>query len=164
MQPPTVVSSSSSSPSEAGTGGNETGGQCRSSRSSIPPLGQPAVGGYASGSGHSSAGKRPRSPPPSAQTRKECTSSAGRKKKSDLGAEALVEMVKIGKQKLEIAREMINIAKGSQSTIPPIDVCMSRVFNLVRRTDIRAIAVGMSLRAESDRQLFMTLNDELALV
>nr|CAD1821622.1 unnamed protein product [Ananas comosus var. bracteatus] len=73
-------------------------------------------------------------------------------------------MVKIGKQKLEIAREMINIAKGSQSTIPPIDVCMSRVFNLVRRTDIRAIAVGMSLRAESDRQLFMTLNDELALL
>nr|CAD1822875.1 unnamed protein product [Ananas comosus var. bracteatus] len=164
MQPPTVVSSSSSSPGEAGTGGNETGGQCRSSRSPTPPLGQPAVGGYTSGSGHSSAGKRPRSPPPSAQTRKQCTFSVGRKKMSDLGAEALVEMVEIGKQRLEIAREMINIAKASQSTIPPIDVCMSRVYNLVGTTTIRAIAAGMSLRAESDRHLFMTLNDELALV
>nr|CAD1835401.1 unnamed protein product [Ananas comosus var. bracteatus] len=164
MQPPTVVNSSSSSPGEPGTGGNETGGQCRSSRSPTPPLGQPVVGGYASGSGHSSAGKRPRSPPPSAQTRKQSGSSAGRKKKSDIGAEALVEMVEIGKQRLEIAREMINIAKASQSTIPPIDVCMSRVYNLVGTTTIRAIAAGMSLRAESDRHLFMTLNDELALV
>nr|CAD1844175.1 unnamed protein product [Ananas comosus var. bracteatus] len=73
-------------------------------------------------------------------------------------------MVEIGKQRLEIAREMINIAKASQSTIPPIDVCMSRVYNLVCTTTIRAIAAGMSLRVESDRHLFMTLNDELALV
>nr|CAD1821536.1 unnamed protein product [Ananas comosus var. bracteatus] len=81
MQPPTVVS-------EAGTGGNENGGQCRSSRSPTPPLGQPAVGGYAS------------------------DQDIAWQKKSDLGAEALIEMVEIGKQKLEIAREMINITKA----------------------------------------------------
>nr|CAD1832939.1 unnamed protein product [Ananas comosus var. bracteatus] len=89
VEPSTVVSSSSSSPGDDDTitgvrqlainlspglfepgstytPGNETARPNISSRSPSPPLVQPTVGGSASGSGHSSAGKQPRSPPPSA--------------------------------------------------------------------------------------------------
>lgn len=76
----------------------------------------------------------------------------------------MAEMVEVGKQKVQIAREMLDLEKSKRSTIPPIDICMQRVYSLVGPSNISAMAAGMSLRAESDRQLFMTLNDDLAIV
>nr|CAD1837253.1 unnamed protein product [Ananas comosus var. bracteatus] len=151
-------------PGSTGNPGNEIGRPDISSHSPSPHLVQPTVGGSASGSRHSSAGKRPRSPPPSAQPRKHASSSDGRKKKSDLGAMALAEMVEIGKQKLELARKMYHHKVASRSTIPTIEVCMNGVYNIVGTTNVCALAAGDSLRDDKSRQLFMTMTDELAVV
>nr|CAD1839576.1 unnamed protein product [Ananas comosus var. bracteatus] len=112
---------SSSSPIPKNVPGNNT------SRSSSPPLVPPNVGGSASGSGYSSAGKRPRSPQASIPPKKQSAFAAGRKKKSDIAGEAIVELVEIGKQKLDFVKHMYQQDTSNQSSIPSIEVCMERV-------------------------------------
>nr|CAD1839494.1 unnamed protein product [Ananas comosus var. bracteatus] len=148
---------SSSSPIPENVPGNNT------SRSSSPPLVPPNVGGSASGSGYSSAGKRPRSPQSSIPPKKQSASAAGRKKKSDIAGEAIVELVEIGKQKLDFVKHMYQQDTSNQSSIPSIEVCMERVYNLPGITDEQALAAGEALMNDKHRRLFMTMKDRLAI-
>lgn len=161
-------------PGSSSTSLNETAAENSSSCSPSPPLVQPTVGATVSGSDHSSAGKRPRSPQPSVPPRKQASSSGRRKNESDLQAEAILKIVEIGRQKLDLLREMyqhvvstrpnIQHAVSTRPNIPSIEVCMTRVYNLVGTADERALAAGDSLLEDKNRQLFLTLTDELAVM
>nr|CAD1818405.1 unnamed protein product [Ananas comosus var. bracteatus] len=155
--PPRFEPGSSNSPMPENVHGNNI------SRSPSPPLVQPNVGGSASGSGHSPAGKRPRSPQASLPPKKQPSSSAGQREKSDITNEAIVEFVEIGKQKLAFVKHMYQQDSSNQANIPSIEECMERVYNLPGITDEQALAAGEALLNDKHRRLFMTMKDRLAI-
>ncbi|XP_020105615.1 uncharacterized protein LOC109722140 isoform X1 [Ananas comosus] len=142
---PTIDSSSSSSPDPL-----------------IPTAVPTTAGASASGSGHSSAAKRPRSPQPANPPRKHASLSGGRRKKSDIVSDAVAEMVKLSKQKLDLVRQIYQNEVTNRPNIPTINACMSRVYNLPGMTDEQILAACDALTDDKNRQLFMTMNDKLA--
>nr|CAD1821782.1 unnamed protein product [Ananas comosus var. bracteatus] len=90
----------------SGCAKNANDGGINTSCSPSPPVMRTTGVNTASGSGHSSGGKRARSPEPSNKQQQHAYTSGGRKKKSDPRASAMVEMVELGKQKLELMRQL----------------------------------------------------------
>nr|CAD1834973.1 unnamed protein product [Ananas comosus var. bracteatus] len=84
------------------------------------------------------------------------------KKKSDIAGEAIAELVEIGKQKLNLVRQMYQQDVTNQTNILSIEDCMNRVYNLPGITDEQALAAEEALLNDKQRRLFMTMNDHLA--
>nr|CAD1844366.1 unnamed protein product [Ananas comosus var. bracteatus] len=170
---PTIDSSSSSSPGkderiigekmsafnleptpfEARSSGSAFNANLRSgnnSRSPRPTDNRTTARASASGSGHSSGQKRARSPQPTNPLRKHASSSGGRRKKNDSTSDAVAEMVELGKQKLDLVRQIYHTEVGNRSNIPTIETCMARVYNLLGMTNERILTASDALREEKN--------------
>nr|CAD1824735.1 unnamed protein product [Ananas comosus var. bracteatus] len=132
------------------------------SRSPSPPVMRTTGVNTASGSGHSSGGNRARSPEPSKKQPQHASTSGGRKKKNDPRPSAMAEMVELGKHKLELVRQLCHTEMSSRLNIPSIEACMQRVYGMTRLSNEQILAAGDAFKEDKNRQLFMTLKDDLA--
>nr|CAD1817739.1 unnamed protein product [Ananas comosus var. bracteatus] len=180
--PPTIESSSGSSPGEddtpagirmsacdispypfeAGTSrctrnANDDG--ANTSRSPSPPV-MRTTG--ASGSGHSSGSKRARSPERSNKQPQMASTSRGRKKKVDARASAMADMVEQGKEKLVLVRQLCQVELSSRADMPSQNQCMQRVYGMTGLSDDHILAVVDAFKEDKNRNAFMSLNDKHA--
>ncbi len=73
-------------------------------------------------------------------------------------------MVQIGKDKFDFVRHMYHNELEGRRNTPSIADCMTRIYSLLGLTNDKVLVAGDALKEDKNRQLFMTINDDLTVM
>nr|CAD1822760.1 unnamed protein product [Ananas comosus var. bracteatus] len=112
--------------------------------------------------GHSSAGKRAHSSPLPTRKHKQQTR-GGRNKKITISNDRLGELADIGRQKLDIAKVIVNRELTARPIVHSIEECMDRLRMINGVTPERCLTALEAFKDERNKTIFLALGDDITL-